>query len=161
MRIGSSSQHILRVLFPPVATWTLLNFFAEEIDRLQRLNPFAEHSPAHTLTEETLSWLPILLMLAAGVCVVRRWPRFLRLPTSVSLAATALQLVAHGLVWFVVVFLGTIAVGYILYDPSRDAPEQRYLGVWMAGFMITPAIAPLATLFTVWGTLRNQAERSS
>jgi hypothetical protein len=159
MRIGSSSQHILRVLFPLAATWALLFLFAEGIDSLQRLNPFAERSPVHNLVEEMLSWLPILFMLAAGVWVVHRWPQFLRLPPSVSPLATALRLVAHGLVWTVVVFLGTIAVGYLLHDPSRDAPEQRYLGVWMAGFMITPVIAPLATLFTVWGASRNKTGR--
>lgn len=153
MRIGSSSQHILRALFPPAAAWALLILFGEVIDSLRGPSPFAERSPGHNLVEGLLSWLPILLTLAAGVWAVRRWPHFLRLPPSMSPMATAPGLVAHGLVWSVVVFLGTIAAGYLLHDPSRDAPEQRYLGVWMAGFFITPAIAPLAALFTVWRVL--------
>ncbi len=158
MRVGSGGQHVLRILFPPAVAWALLILFGEEIDRLRGLNPFAEHSPVHNPVEELLSWLPVLLLLAAGVWVLRRWPHFLRLPPSVSLMATAPRLVVHLLGWSVIVFVGTLAVGYLLHDPSRDAPEQRYLGVWMTGFFITPAIAPLATLFTVWRGLRKKAD---
>ncbi len=150
MRTGSGYQHVLRVLFPPAVAWALLSIFGEYFDSLRRLNPFTERSPLHDPIEELLSWLPVLLLLATGVWMVCRWPHVLRLPPSELLVPTAARLIVHLIGWSVAVFAGTVVVGFLLYDPSRDAPEQRYLGVWMSGFFVAPAIAPLAALFTVW-----------
>lgn len=156
MNIRLHHEHLLRLLFPPAAAWALLLLFAEEIDGLRGLNPFPESATLHSPTEGVLAWLPVAIMLAAGAWTVYRWPAFLRLPLSVSPAAVAMRLITHGLSWCALVFLGIIAAGYLVHDPSRDAPEQRYLGVWLAGFMYTPAVAPLATLFTVWLRLRGK-----
>lgn len=161
MKINLRSVHTLQVLFPFVATWAAVNLLASEIDSLQGLNPFSERSPLHNPAEGMLAWVPVMLVLAVGIRIVRQWPGVLRLPPATPLASTALRFAMHSLTWVAVIFCATIAAGYLLYDPSGDAPQQRYLGVWLAGFMIAPALAPLAALFTVWRFFHRKAGRSA
>lgn len=152
-------ERILQLLFPPALAWSLLLLFAEEVGRLQRLNPFPEGTATHHLFEAAVSWpLPVLTGLLAAVWLLRRWPVLLRLRSPASVAVTLIRLLVHGALLFAAVTMGTVVIGYLLYDPATDPQDQFHIWVWAGGLLHAAALTPLASLLSVWWTLGRQRE---
>jgi hypothetical protein len=150
-------ERILQSLLPPAAAWSLLLLFAEEVGRLQRLNPFHEGTATHHLFETAVDWpLPVLTGLLAAVWLLRRWPVFLRLRPAASVAVTLVRILVHGTLLFAAVTIGTVVIGYLLYDPATDPQGQFHIWVWAGGLLHAAALAPLAALLTVWWASRRK-----
>ncbi len=150
-------ERILRALLPPAAAWSLLLLFAEEVDRLQRLNPFSEGVAMHHLFEAAVDWpLPVLSGLLAAIWLLHHRPDFLRLRPVASVAVTLIRILVHGTVLFVAITIGTVVIGYLLYDPATDPQGQFHIWVWAGGLLHAAALAPLAALLTVWWASRRK-----
>lgn len=149
-------ERILRVLFPATVAWSLLLLFAEEVERLQRLNPIPEGGAGHAVLEAMAVWLPVLLTFGVVMGLVRHWPDFLRLPSSLPLTSTIARAIVHGVLLFVAVTVGTVLIHYLFYDPATDPQGQFHIWVWGAGLLSGAALTPLMTVFTAWTSLRRR-----
>lgn len=147
-------QRLLQLLFPLTVTW-LVSLLAMDVqDDLLRIDPFPEGGLAHRIFERSAYPMAILASLAVIIGLqrrmLRRWPGFLRLPSSVPVIATAFGLVLHGAGLFVVVTVATVLISYLSYDSAKDPQGQFHIWVWVGGFLYAAAIVPAAALLTEW-----------
>jgi len=147
-------QHALQWMFPLTMTWLLFLVVMIQTDGLHRMNLFPEGGTPHQLFEDGVQPLATLITLAAMIGLqyrlLRRWPGFLRLLKTVPMVATVFRLIVHGAGLFVVVTVCVVLVLYLFYDPATDPQGQFHIWVWAGGFLYAAALAPTASLFTVW-----------
>lgn len=158
---GLMRESVLQALFPPAMAWSLFLLFADEIGRLQRLNPFPEGGVGHNLFEGLVDWpLAILLGIAMAVWLLRRRTGFLRLPQSASITAIAVRLAVHGVALFVVITVVAVVVSYLFYDPVTDPQGQFHIWVWAGGLLYATTLAPPSAILSAWMALRGKRGES-
>ena len=149
-------EQILRGLFPVALAWASFVPLIQVYDGVLSLNPYPEGVTLHHLVEQAASSLPLLLPLAVAVWMLRRWPGLLRLPPTVPVVMALLRLAIHGVTWFALLLVVSLAIMYLDYEPAQDPQGQYWPWAGVAALLYAAVPAPLGAVFTAWRSLRRK-----
>jgi len=141
----------LQILFVPSLLWGVVISLHEEMGALFSLILGEEGEWLHNVAEGAFELVLFALFLAGVIYLFYRFPLFLIVPESVSLAWIAIRLIAYAVI-IAVVLAVVIGLGWWTFVESGQDPNNLQYGMATisTAFFGSVFLTPLCTVVIVW-----------
>ena len=152
----------LQILFPLTLAWGSFWLLGPQAHTVFGLIPAPEGHWLHDAVEVMAPLVIFAAIVAGAVYCFRRWPWFLRVPESISVAWLTVRLLGYAPLLFALLAAAFFSVWRLFVVPGEDPGHSQYgLSAWFAAYFYSLYLTPLFTVVMVWLSALRRDRRTT